>query len=209
MPLKSLMIFLVLLAGSSNALSKLSKSSQFDTESNSLRIFKSTLFLQESTESTSSSDQAAEKALTESTTEASDTEGDKIEDGEEEEDDAIVTSASTLEETAPVSAFLQVTDEIAIESDSEDAAEKTDEDETVLDDVEVLVEGFNDDPDGEEQYSQNFIQTGLESFIELSGSDNTGSDDTSVKVEDDVEEELDEVSVEGLQTDEDKPEKTT
>ncbi|OMJ72420.1 hypothetical protein SteCoe_29153 [Stentor coeruleus] len=103
--------------------------------------------------------------------------------------------------------FLQVTDDIAIES-SDDAAEKTDDGETVLDSVDTLVEGYNDDPNGDEQYSQNFIQIQMESFIELSGSDNTGSDDTSVKVEDEVEDELEDDNVDGVQADDDKPEKT-
>lgn len=212
MPLKSLMIFLVLLASSSNALSISTKNAQFQAESNSLKIFKSTLFLQEeSTEITSSSDDVAEKTTTESTSEATDTEGDKIEDGDEEEE-IVIASALTIDETAPVGAiFLQEEDTIAIAADDDDAAEKTDEDEDILDSVDSLVEGLNQDPNGDEQYTQNFlqIQNGLESFIELSEVDNTGSDDTSVKVEDEVEDEQDEDNVDGLQTDDDKPEKTT
>lgn len=213
MPLKSLMIFLVLLASSSNALSISTKNAQFQAESNSLKIFKSTLFLQEeSTEITSSSDDVAEKTTTESTSEATDTEGDKIEDGDEEEEEIVIASALTIDETAPVGAiFLQEEDTIAIAADDDDAAEKTDEDEDILDSVDSLVEGLNQDPNGDEQYTQNFlqIQNGLESFIELSEVDNTGSDDTSVKVEDEVEDEQDEDNVDGLQTDDDKPEKTT
>ncbi|OMJ78857.1 hypothetical protein SteCoe_21260 [Stentor coeruleus] len=155
MYLRSLGIFLVLLAIPSLSLKDFPKHLQLHADSDSLKIFKSTSFLQEETEiATVVTDDAADKAIVDATIAATDdTDGEK--DDDEEVDDAdIVTSVSTIGETAPpgMSSFLQ--DDTAT-VDTDEGAEKTEEETTVLDNVEVEVVGFNEDPDGEEQYTSN------------------------------------------------------
>lgn len=162
MHLRTLGIFLVLLAIPSLSLKDSPKHLQLQAGSDYLNIFKSASFLQEIDTETDTNteivtvidDDVADKAIIDATIAATDdTDSEKTDDDEAE--DEIITSISTIGDVAPPGMTYFLQDDLITTPELDEGAEKTEDDATVLDSVDVDVEGYNEEPDGEEQYTSN------------------------------------------------------